>query len=173
MSIVCPRVIRGNRGDIASRYGILQTLVNCGATVSAVFAARDIHVPEPLRAKIVPYGPVYNFWPRLRGLRLLMRSRTVVWTGGLDLQEGKANYLIGNDPSNWQTDVPLFGRVVYRDLYPGIDMFYSSSTRRLKSEFVVAPGADPSRIQIAYKGVAGIRIDEAGGLIVSTGLAAD
>jgi len=88
--------------------------------------------------------------------------------GGLDPQEGKANYLIGNDPSKWQTDVPLFGRVVYRDLYPGIDMFYSSSTRRLKSEFVVAPGADPSRIQIAYTGVAGIRIDEAGGLIVST-----
>ena len=87
---------------------------------------------------------------------------------GLDLQEGKANYLIGNDPSNWQTDVPLFGRVVYRDLYPGIDMLYSSSTRRLKSEFVVAPGADPSRIQIAYTGVAGIRIDEAGGLIFST-----
>ena len=64
--------------------------------------------------------------------------------------------------------MPLFGRVVYRDLYPGIDMFYSSSTRRLKSEFVVAPGADPSRIQIAYTGVAGIRIDEAGGLIFST-----
>src|ERR1700730_205274 len=83
---------------------------------------------------------------------------------GLDLQEGKANYLIGNDPSNWQTDVPLFGRVVYKSLYPGIDMLYSSSTRRLKSEFVVAPGADPSRIQIAYVGVAGIRIDDAGGL---------
>ena len=59
--------------------------------------------------------------------------------GGLELQEGKANYLIGNDPSNWQTDVPLFGRVVYKDLYPGIDMLYSSSDRRLKSEFVVAP----------------------------------
>jgi len=88
--------------------------------------------------------------------------------GGLDLQEGKANYLIGNDPSKWQTDVPLFGRVVYRNLYPGIDMFYSSSTRRLKSEFVVAPGAEPSRIQIAYTGVAGIRIDEAGGLIFTT-----
>jgi Beta-propeller repeat len=88
--------------------------------------------------------------------------------GGLDLQEGKANYLIGNDPSKWQTDVPLFGRVVYRDLYPGIDMFYSSSARQLKSEFVVAPGADPSRIQIAYTGVAGIRIDEAGGLIFRT-----
>jgi hypothetical protein len=88
--------------------------------------------------------------------------------GGLDLQEGKANYLIGNDPSNWQTDVPLFGRVVYKNMYPGIDFPYSSSTRRLKSEFVVAPGADPSRIQIVYTGVAAIRIDEPGTLIFST-----
>jgi hypothetical protein len=87
---------------------------------------------------------------------------------GLDLQEGKANYLIGDNPSNWQTDVPLFGRVIYKDLYPGIDMLYSSSTRRLKSEFVVAPGADPSRIQIAYTGLASIRIDDAGALIFST-----
>jgi hypothetical protein len=88
--------------------------------------------------------------------------------GGLDLQEGKANYLIGNEPANWQTDVPLFGRVIYKDLYPGIDMLYSSSTRRLKSEFIVAPGADPSRIQIAYTGVASIRIDDAGALIFNT-----
>jgi hypothetical protein len=37
----------------------------------------------------------------------------------------------------------------------------------LKSEFVVAPGADPARIQIAYAGVAGIRVDEEGGLVFS------
>src|SRR5579863_466319 len=86
---------------------------------------------------------------------------------GLDLLEGKANYLIGNDPNNWQTDVPLFGRVIYQDLYPGIDMLHSSSARRLKSEFVVAPGADPSLIQIAYTG-ADIRVDEAGALIFTT-----
>jgi len=87
---------------------------------------------------------------------------------GLDLQEGKANYLIGNNPSNWKTNVPLFGRVIYKDLYPGIDMLYSSSARQLKSEFVVAPGADPSRIQIAYTGVVAIRIDDAGALIFAT-----
>ena len=28
---------------------------------------------------------------------------------GVDVQEGKANYLIGNDPEKWQTNVPLFG----------------------------------------------------------------
>jgi Beta-propeller repeat. len=87
---------------------------------------------------------------------------------GLDLQEGKANYILGNDPKKWKTNVPLFGRLVYRDLYPGIDMLYLSSRRRLKSEFVVAPGADPSRIRIAYTGAGTIRVDETGGLIFNT-----
>src|SRR5260221_12325745 len=45
---------------------------------------------------------------------------------GADLQEARANYLIGNDPSLWRTNVPLYGRVVYKDLYQGIDMVYSS-----------------------------------------------
>jgi polysaccharide pyruvyl transferase WcaK-like protein len=87
VSLVSPRVIRGNRGDIASRYGILQTLLSGGTPVSAVFAARDAHIPEPLRHLVLPYGSLYNFWPRLRGLRALLEARTVIWTGGLDLQD--------------------------------------------------------------------------------------
>src|SRR5713101_1344283 len=87
---------------------------------------------------------------------------------GADLQEGHANYLIGNDPSLWRTNVPLYGRVVYKDLYPGIDMVYSSHTRLLKAEFIVAPGADPSQIRIAYTGVESLRIDDRGGLVLTT-----
>src|SRR5947208_3756799 len=82
---------------------------------------------------------------------------------GLDQQEGRANFLIGDDPSQWRTDVPLYSRVAYKDLYPGIDMVYSSHARLLKSEFVVAPGADPARIRIAYSGLEGLRVDDRGG----------
>ena len=63
---------------------------------------------------------------------------------GLDPQEGHANYFLGAEPSLWRTNVPLYARVVYKDLYPGIDMLYSSHSRLLKSELIVAPGADPS-----------------------------
>ena len=38
----------------------------------------------------------------------------------------------------------------------------------LKSEFVVAPGADPYRIQIAYSGVENPRVDESGALLLTT-----
>src|SRR5262245_37960115 len=84
---------------------------------------------------------------------------------GADMQAGRANYLIGNDPSLWRTNVPLYGRVVYKDLYPGIDMVYSSHKRLLKSEFIVAPGADPSQIRIAYTGLESLTVDVQGPMI--------
>jgi polysaccharide pyruvyl transferase WcaK-like protein len=87
MSWIAPRVIRGNRGDIASRYGILAGLTAIGVPLSAVFAARASHVPMEMRDKLLPYGPIYNLWPGAAGLAALRASRVVVWTGGLDLQD--------------------------------------------------------------------------------------
>jgi hypothetical protein len=34
----------------------------------------------------------------------------------LDPQPGKSNYFIGNDPKQWRTDVPNFGRVRYDEV---------------------------------------------------------
>jgi hypothetical protein len=43
---------------------------------------------------------------------------------GLDRLPGVSNYLLGNDPRQWHTNVPLFGRVEYDNVYPGIDLVY-------------------------------------------------
>lgn len=32
------------------------------------------------------------------------------------------NYLIGNDPEKWRTNVPTYREVVYHDIYPAIDL---------------------------------------------------
>jgi polysaccharide pyruvyl transferase WcaK-like protein len=87
MSWIVPRVIRGNRGDIASRYRILAELETIGVSVTAVFATRASHVPPSMRDRILPYGAVYNLWPRAAGIAALRASSVVVWTGGLDLQD--------------------------------------------------------------------------------------
>ena len=31
----------------------------------------------------------------------------------------KSNYFIGNNPSQWHTNVPNFGEVEYQNVYPG------------------------------------------------------
>ncbi len=60
----------------------------------------------------------------------------------------KVNFFLG--AAAWKTDVPTYAKVVYRDLYPGIDMIYGGTGRQVKSEFLVAAGADPSLIRLEY-----------------------
>ncbi|HZR80451.1 MAG TPA: SBBP repeat-containing protein [Candidatus Binatia bacterium] len=80
---------------------------------------------------------------------------------------GTANHLVGSDRSQWRTGVPLFGKVRARDVYPGIDVVYYGNGRQLEHDFVVAPGADPSRIRIAFAGQsAPLSVDEHGDLVV-------
>jgi len=67
----------------------------------------------------------------------------------------------------WHTGLPTYAQIVYPDLWEGIDLTYSGTVNRLKYEFVVRPGADPTRIRLAYRG-ASVRLNEAGQLEVST-----
>ncbi len=80
----------------------------------------------------------------------------------------KANFLLGPE-EDWRVGVPLYRGIAYRNLYPGIDMLYGGAGRNLKSEFVVAPGADPRRIRLRYTGARNLSIDETGALIISFG----
>ncbi len=85
---------------------------------------------------------------------------------GAEKRAAKVNYLVGNDPARWQTDIPTCGQVVYHDLYPGIDLRYGGQTGALKYTFVARPGADVSHIRLAYGGAAGLRLDEEGNLLI-------
>lgn len=71
-------------------------------------------------------------------------------------------------PEEWHTGLPTYSRIIYRDLWPGIDLAYCGTANRLKYEFVVHPGADPTRICLAYRGAESISIDESGRLHVLT-----
>lgn len=49
-------------------------------------------------------------------------------------------------------DVPLYDRVVYRQVYPGIDLIFHDQRGHIEYDFVVAPGADPTAIRLAIDG---------------------
>ncbi|MBI3248637.1 MAG: SBBP repeat-containing protein [Deltaproteobacteria bacterium] len=90
---------------------------------------------------------------------------------GLDALPGKVNYFLGNDPSQWRTNVPTYAKVKYRDVYPGIDVvYYGNQEGRLEHDFIVAPGADPSMIQLTLRDQAGeelpLTADAEGNLLV-------
>jgi hypothetical protein len=88
---------------------------------------------------------------------------------GLDLLPGESHYLIGSDPRAWRTHVPAYARVRYREVYPGIDLFFHGDQGALEFDFVVAPGADPGAIRMAFKGMDRLRLDQAGNLVLETG----
>lgn len=61
-------------------------------------------------------------------------------------QPGVVSYFIGSDPKKWRSGIPTYGKVTYAQIYPGVDLVFYGNQRQLEYDFVVAPGADPSRI---------------------------
>ncbi|MBC8145530.1 MAG: hypothetical protein H7X80_08080, partial [bacterium] len=66
-------------------------------------------------------------------------------------------------------DVPSFGRITLRDVYPNIDMVLSGSESGMKCDFNVRPGGNPSDIRMRYVG-SSPQLDDAGGVRASTPL---
>lgn len=81
---------------------------------------------------------------------------------------GKANYFLGNDPSRWRTNVHTFARVVYQEVYHGIDMAFYGNRSELEYDFIVKPGADPSVISLSVEGAEKIEINRQGDLVIHT-----
>ncbi len=74
------------------------------------------------------------------------------------------NLLMGRDSRQWRTDVPSYDGVLYRNLYPGIDLTYAAAGEWIKSEYRVQPGASPNQIRVQYSGAAKLFIDGEGNL---------
>jgi len=83
---------------------------------------------------------------------------------GLDEFSGKTNYFVGNDPTQWHTNIPTYARVHYADLYPGIDLSFYGGQRQLEYDFVVQPGADPSKIGLEFRGAQTLAVNTWGDL---------
>jgi uncharacterized protein (TIGR03437 family) len=64
---------------------------------------------------------------------------------GLDSQ-GVANYFRGNSPQNWRTGIPVFAKVRYRSVYPGIDVVFYGRDRTLEYDILAAPGSHPEKV---------------------------
>src|SRR5579864_7230974 len=78
----------------------------------------------------------------------LVGANSAARVSGIDEQPGRTNYLVGNDPSQWRTNVANYSRVKYASVYPGVDLVYYGNHRQLEYDFVVAPGGDPAAISL-------------------------
>ena len=133
------------------------------STIPAGFIRNDGQAPDTVRFQIISDGGSVFFTGQKAVFArsesdsspgsLTPMSITFVGAGRSVIPEGSGtvsgtvNFITGSGPENWHTDIPRIGRSYTRDCIPGIDLTYKSNRGTLKSEFLVSPGADLSRIQ--------------------------
>lgn len=129
-------------------------------------------VPDPLakpadRAPDTPAAPPAVVRMKLEG------ANPSPAVSGLETLPGTVNYFKGNDPKKWRTGIPTYRKAHYKNVYPGIDQVWYGNPDQLEHDFVVAPGADPGKIRIAFEGLKGredapaVRVTETGDLALT------
>jgi hypothetical protein len=155
-----------NRGQADRAVRFLSTGIGYRLALTstgAVIAFNDVDEATARKGRKTPN-------PRSNVIRMRWeRANQDARIDGLGELEGRSHYFIGNDPDRWQTDIPLYSKVRYGDIYPGIDLIYFGNQRQLEYDLVVAPGGDPGAIRLVIEEAEGIRLDEGGNLVLRSG----
>jgi hypothetical protein len=86
---------------------------------------------------------------------------------GIDQIAGRRNYILGNDPAKWRTDVPLFKSVSYANIYPGISLKYYGNEQTIEYDLNIAPGADPRAVRLRIDGNSKLMLSADGDLVLT------
>ena len=81
---------------------------------------------------------------------------------------GRANYLVGRDPTRWIQNLETYGRVEYDSVYEGVDVAWYGNQGQLEYDFLLRPGADPNRIRVRFDGTRKLALEENGDVRIET-----
>jgi hypothetical protein len=98
----------------------------------------------------------------------LAGAKSTVGPIGEERLQGKVNYFVGSDPTEWHASIPTYAKVRYTSIYPGIDLIFYGNQRQLEFDFVIAPNAAPRAIRLRFSGPNHLHLAANGDLIVST-----
>lgn len=115
-------------------------------------------------ASLTATGAVLNGGTEPVTLEFVGASTSACRAGTNELA-GKANYLIGNDPSAWKTNVPTYASVRVEQLYPGVDLVWYGKGRSLEYDLVMEAGADPGAVSFSLGSAPSPEIDPDGALV--------
>ena len=88
---------------------------------------------------------------------------------GTNPLESKTNYFIGNDASQWHSDVPNYKKILAKNVYPGIDLTYYGTNSTLEHDFIVSPNVDYKQIAFHFDGQENLSLDKDGNIVLKTG----
>jgi hypothetical protein len=87
---------------------------------------------------------------------------------GLEPTGGTSNYFHGKDAKDSHTNIPNYARLSVVGVYSGIDLVFYSNGGDLEYDFVIAPGADPKEIGLAFEGQDRVLLEDKSGDLVLT-----
>lgn len=102
-------------------------------------------------------------------VRMVWENANPQNVSGESLQTGKVNYLDLSQKSRDIADISTYGQVIYKNLYPGIDLVYYSAKGELEHDLRIAPGADPSAIALRFEGTDSLALNNDGTLTAKIG----
>ena len=79
----------------------------------------------------------------------------------------KINYFKGDNKSEWKSYIPIYEKLLYKEVYPGIDILYYGNQTNMKLEFIVQPNKNIDCIKLNFEGADKIEIDEQGNLVIN------
>jgi hypothetical protein len=139
-----PIIFEKNMGQAPSRY----RFVSRHGAVEALFSNSDVEIVLPDGSK--RSTPIFFKF---------IASRADVIPEGRDPLPSVSNYLLGPDPERWIRGVPNEAQVVYRQLYPGIDLVFHGIGDQLEHDFRIAAGGNPNQIRFSIAGADRIALD--------------
>ena len=168
-------------------FGLALFLLFCQFTAAAI-AAPGIAMPIAFEPNLGQADSQFQFTARTNSYTLFLTGSEVVFVPrgpeadgvirfqfansnseavveGLDPQSGRVSYFIGSDPSRWRSNIPLYGKVRVKEIYPGIDIVFYTRDQRLEYDLVIKPDGDPKRIRLHFDGAA-VALNRAGDLIL-------
>lgn len=79
------------------------------------------------------------------------------------------NYFAGNDPARWRRGVRHFSKIRYHRVIPGADLVFYGAGGHLEYDIVLAPGASPKGVEVAFNGADRVTQDGEGNLVITAG----
>jgi gliding motility-associated-like protein len=107
---------------------------------------------EDLSNHIHPHGSQKHFKALSIKMRWVNSNPSALRVLGADEAEHYENYILGNDPSQWYSHIPVYRELRYQQIYEGIDVRYYSLGDYLKYDLLIAPGAKTNSIAMRYEG---------------------
>ncbi|HKT10212.1 MAG TPA: SBBP repeat-containing protein, partial [Terriglobia bacterium] len=148
-----PLSFEPNRGQTDSRVSFLARGLGYALFLTPREAVLELKAPAGKQSPVVQ-------------MKLQASSAQARALAGMDELPGKSNYLLGRDQSKWRTSIPTYGKVIERDVYPGVNLVYYGRQRQLEYDFVVAPKARVQAIRLQVDGARKLRLDPAGNLVL-------